>query len=192
MPMAMTMPISAPTSVLSAPTSESVAAVTCPSRKRDVSMPSRMTAVKARIESAQAPPSVRARSMPACSSPLMLADGAAHPEEHPGHDGGGQQHGSPLEDLLRRRLKPADASPTAPAPITDADAERRHHARPDATEIALVAGLGQVGEHDAHDQGRLDALAEAGEQPGRQESSVQRRHLLREGGRSPRRAPGAS
>ena len=37
-------------------------------------MPSRMTAVKARIDRAQAPPSVRARSMPACSSPRMLAE----------------------------------------------------------------------------------------------------------------------
>ena len=53
-------------SVLDAPDS---AEVTWPTRKRDVSMPSRITAVKARSASPRTAPSVTARSIFACSSP---------------------------------------------------------------------------------------------------------------------------
>jgi hypothetical protein len=49
------------------------AAVAWPIRKRAVSMPSRITAVKARTARPKMPPWTRARSTPACSSPLMLA-----------------------------------------------------------------------------------------------------------------------
>ena len=103
---------------------------------------------------------------------LDVRRGAAHPEEHPGDDTGGDEHRDALEDLLGRLLQPTDGV-EEDEPDDDAQHDRHAGSEPDRPEVALVPGLREVRQDDADDEGRLDALAQAGQQACEEESEVQ-------------------
>ena len=108
------------------------------------------------------------------SSPARRAGGAGHPEDHPGDEG------------RRRRSTGCRRSP--PGPRRSGCAGRRTGAKPKASEISdrdpdtepdpgqqvATVGLHQVGDQDADDQGRLEAL-----HAGRSGSSRAQRGMLR-------------
>ena len=87
---------------------------------------------------------------------------AAHPEDHPGHQGDRDDGRDRLEQLpgpvvgQQRRLgvgeQGAEAGPTA---------RPRRPRRPRAAPVPAPAGLHQVGDEDADDQRGLEALAQA-------------------------------
>jgi len=97
---------------------------------------------------------------------------AAHPEQHPGHDGGRDQHRGALEDLLPGCLQLAERR-------EDHESQRRachhggRHAQSDPAEVSSVAGPGQVGADDADDQGGFHALTQAGQQAAREGADVE-------------------
>jgi hypothetical protein len=97
---------------------------------------------------------------------------AAHPEQHPRHDGGRDQHRRALEDLLPGCLQLAESR-------EDHESQRRagrhggRHAQPDPAEVSSVAGPGQVGADDADDQGGFHALAQAGQQAAREGADIE-------------------
>ena len=88
---------------------------------------------------------------------------APHPEQHPGHDRGGGDHGQPFEELLVWLLEAADGLEQDDAE-EGAQPERNAGAEEDPREVAGVAGLGQVGADDRDDQGRFDAFPETGQE----------------------------
>ena len=181
MPVAITSPMTAPSRVLVAPPSARAAACVCPSRKSAVSIPSRITAVKARAVRPHKVPSVRTRSTDACSSfrtpaawrriqnSIQVTTAAATTIAMPSKICSAGSENSPMvakSTMPTTRLTPAG----------------RRDTQPDLAEVAAVPGARQIGEHDAHDEGRLDPFAEAGQQPGGQKSEIQRQMLLAIGG----------
>ena len=88
---------------------------------------------------------------------------AAHPEQHPGHDRGGDDHRQAFEQLLVWLLEAADRLEQDDAE-EGAQPEREPGAEEDPREVARVAGLGQIGTDDRDDQRGLDAFAETGQQ----------------------------
>ena len=164
-------PTTAPMSVLVASVP---AAVAWPMRNSAVSMPSRITAVKARTERPRMPPCMSARSTPAWSSPLMFA--AVRRIQKSIHVT------TPAATSIAMPSKICSAGSSSPpivlkstSPMTTLSDDRNARPEPDRPEVALVPGLGEVRQDDADDEGRLDALAQAGQQAGEEESEVQRR-----------------
>ncbi len=94
---------------------------------------------------------------------LDTASLAAHPEQHPGHDGCRRDHGDALEQLLVRLFEAADGG-EQDDPEEGAQRDRQAGPDEDLGERAAVPGLGQVGEDDRHDERRLDTLPQAGQQ----------------------------
>ena len=166
---AMARPMTAPTNVLLAWVP---AAVAWPIRKSAVSMPSRMTAVKARIASPKMPPSTSARSTPACSVPLMLAEVRRIQNSIQVTTAAAMSIAKPSKICSAGSSKPPIVTNrTTPTAMLRATA--RPGAQPDLAEVPLVPGLCQIGEDDAHDERSLDALAKAGQQAGGEESEIQ-------------------
>ena len=96
---------------------------------------------------------------------------APHPEQHPGHDAGRDEHDRALEDLLVRLLEGADRR-IDPEADHRAQGDRDPGADPDLAGVPAVPRPVEVGEDDADDERRLDAFAEAGQQPGRERPEV--------------------
>jgi hypothetical protein len=97
---------------------------------------------------------------------------AAHPEQHPRHDGGRDQHRRALEDLLPGCLQLAERREDHQSQ-SRAGRHSGRHAQPDPAEVSTVAGPGQVGADDADDQGGFRALAQAGQQAAREGADVE-------------------
>jgi hypothetical protein len=97
----------------------------------------------------------------------------AHPEQHPGHDRRREDHGQPFEELLVWLVEAADRREQ-----DDPDDRRQPECQPGSDEhvreVALVAGLGQVGADDGEDERRLDAFAKAGQQAAGERAEVHR------------------
>ncbi len=106
---------------------------------------------------------------------------AAHPEQHPGHDRGGDDHRQRFEDLLVWLLEAADGL-EQDDPEESAQPERETGTDEDSREVASVAGLGQVGADDGDDQGGFDAFPETGQESAGECAYVQ--HGLPSGSRS--------
>ena len=100
----MASPMTAPTSTQIAPWSAEAA---WPVRNSAVSIPSRMTATKARMARAVTEPATSRSIHRGVELAFDARRLAAHPEQHPGHDPGRDQQGGGLEQLLVRLLEAA-------------------------------------------------------------------------------------
>ena len=139
------------------------AASAWPSRKSEVSMPSADDRGEGEDAEAQdAAVGERAFDADAWSSPLMLV--AVRRIQNSIQVTTMAARTSPaLEELLGGLLRPPMVT-TARAPPRGS-ARARPPRRPDPAEMAVIPGPREVGQHDADDEGRLDALAEPGERP---------------------------
>ena len=85
---------------------------------------------------------------------------AAHPEQHPRHDAGGEDQGRRLEQLLVRFREAPDRHEQRD-PEDGASGDREARPEEDPRKQPLVAGLGQICADDRDDEGRFDPFAKA-------------------------------
>ena len=142
-----------------------------PTRKSDVSTPSRMTATKARQRERDRRPVVERTVHRGLELALDAPRLTAHPEQHPGHDTGREDQRRRLEQLLVGLLEAADRDVD---PDAEDGRERDGDAGPeeDLRDVARVAGPREIGADDGHDERRLDPLAKAGQQAAGERTDV--------------------
>ena len=85
---------------------------------------------------------------------------ARHPEDHPGHEGDRQDRQRAADRLLRLEAEAAGPEREQRAE-PDGDRCRRRDARPQGPEEVATLGLHEVGDEDADNERRLEALAQA-------------------------------
>jgi hypothetical protein len=90
------------------------------------------------------------------------AGGPPHPEHHPGHEADGDDREQAGEQLLGREGERGGGELEG-GPDGQAERDRGRHPQPHRAEAVAVAGLDQVGDQDADDQGGLQALAQPDE-----------------------------